>query len=148
VGQAAIQGALLAGASEIIAVDPVPLKREVALTMGPTDVIDPTSVPVRDAVSELTRGMGVDYAFEATGSTVVARESLALLRRGGALVIVGCHVSMLNWCCQRMHCSPQESESLHRSTATRRCGGISNAYLISPKPVASISRVWSRAVAI
>ena len=54
VGQSVVQGARIAGASRIIAVDPVPMKREVALAMGATDAVDPAAGSIVEQVRELT----------------------------------------------------------------------------------------------
>jgi S-(hydroxymethyl)glutathione dehydrogenase / alcohol dehydrogenase len=89
VGQAVVQGAALAGAARIVAVDPVPWKREVALSLGATDAVDPTGTDVREAVLVRTGGRGVDHAFEATGLPAVTRQALTLARRGGAVVMLG-----------------------------------------------------------
>lgn len=89
VGQAVIQGAVLAGAVRIIAIDPVPLKREVALSLGATDVIDPAAADPLDQVRALTGGRGADYAFEAAGSPEVTRQAFGLTRRGGTTVVLG-----------------------------------------------------------
>jgi S-(hydroxymethyl)glutathione dehydrogenase/alcohol dehydrogenase len=89
VGQAVIQGARIAGAARIIAIDPVALKREVALALGATDVIDPADGNGREQVKELTGGLGVDYAFEAIGIPAMITETFDLVRNGGACVIVG-----------------------------------------------------------
>jgi S-(hydroxymethyl)glutathione dehydrogenase/alcohol dehydrogenase len=89
VGQAVIQGAAIAGAARIIAIDPVAFKRDAALANGATDVIDPSARTAQPAIAELTDGRGADYVFEATGSTKVARDAFELVRRGGALVILG-----------------------------------------------------------
>jgi threonine dehydrogenase-like Zn-dependent dehydrogenase len=67
VGQSVIQGARIAGASRIIAVDGQPLKREQALTSGATDAVDPAQGDAAAQVKELTGGRGVDYAFEVIG---------------------------------------------------------------------------------
>jgi S-(hydroxymethyl)glutathione dehydrogenase/alcohol dehydrogenase len=89
VGQAAIQGGRIAGASIIVAVDPVSAKRELALRSGATDVIDPSVDKPSVAVRELTGGRGCDFAFEAvgTGSSIVTAYNLA--RRGGTVVAIG-----------------------------------------------------------
>lgn len=89
VGQAVVQAAVLAGAVRIVAIDPVAMKRETALSFGATDAIDPTAVDAATAVRELTGGRGVDYAFEATGVADVVSQSLTLIRRGGAVVMLG-----------------------------------------------------------
>jgi len=89
VGQAVIQGARIAGAGRIIAVDPQPLKRETALKLGATDVVDPGKGDPAEQVKALTGGRGTDYAFEVIGlpETMVATYNMA--RRGGEVIIVG-----------------------------------------------------------
>jgi S-(hydroxymethyl)glutathione dehydrogenase/alcohol dehydrogenase len=89
VGQAVVQGARIAGASRIIAVDPVEMKREQAKKFGATDGVDPTAGDPAAQVKELTGGRGVDYAFEVVGlpETIVTTYNLA--RRGGTVCIVG-----------------------------------------------------------
>jgi S-(hydroxymethyl)glutathione dehydrogenase/alcohol dehydrogenase len=89
VGQAVIQGARIAGASRIIAVDGQPLKREQAKKFGATDVVDPAQGDSAAQVRELTGGRGVDYAFEVVGlpDTILATYNMA--RKGGTVCIVG-----------------------------------------------------------
>lgn len=89
VGQSVIQGARLAGASRIFAVDPVPLKRDMALKFGATDVIDPVAADPVEAIREATGGRLVDYAFEATGVPAVGRQTFDAIRKRGTAVIVG-----------------------------------------------------------
>ena len=67
VGQAVIQGARIAGAARIIAVDPVELKRKTAEQLGATDLVDPGAGDPVGQVQALTGGRGVDYAFEVIG---------------------------------------------------------------------------------
>ncbi|WBB80321.1 Zn-dependent alcohol dehydrogenase [Micromonospora sp. WMMD882] len=89
VGQAVVQGARLAGAARVVAVDPVGWKREVALSLGATDALDPTTDDVRGAVLAATGGRGVDHAFEAAGLPAVTQQALTLTRRGGAVIMLG-----------------------------------------------------------
>lgn len=89
VGQAVIQGAVIAGAVRIIAIDPVPLKREVALSLGATDAIDPAAGEPLEQVRSLTGGRGADHAFEATGSPEVTRQAFGMTRRGGTTIMLG-----------------------------------------------------------
>jgi alcohol dehydrogenase len=89
VGLAAVLGAAVAGAHPIVAVDPVAAKRELALELGATHVVDPTdaagAVPqVRDLVPG-----GVRYAFEAAGSAAVLADAWAVTARGGTTVAIG-----------------------------------------------------------
>lgn len=89
VGQAVIQGARIAGAARIIAIDPVALKREAALQLGATHVLDPTEVDPVMGVIELTGGRGADYAFEVIGTAATIRQAVETARPGGAAVLVG-----------------------------------------------------------
>ncbi len=88
VGLSVIQGARIAGASRIIAVDTVPWKLELAAKMGATDVVNGAETDAIEAVRELTSG-GVDYAFEAIGAKQTVEQACSMARRGGAAVIVG-----------------------------------------------------------
>jgi S-(hydroxymethyl)glutathione dehydrogenase/alcohol dehydrogenase len=89
VGQFVVQGARIAGAAEVFAVDPVPLKRETALNLGATEAIDPSACDPAERLRELTGGRGVDYAFEVVGSSELARTAFDSVRPGGTLVVVG-----------------------------------------------------------
>lgn len=89
VGQAVIQGANIAGAARIIAVDPVPLKRDMALKLGATDTIDPGEGDVPTQVLELTSGRGADYAFEVIGNPDLITQAFNCTRAGGTTVAVG-----------------------------------------------------------
>jgi S-(hydroxymethyl)glutathione dehydrogenase/alcohol dehydrogenase len=89
VGTATILGAQVAGAARIIAVDPVPMKRESALRFGATDVVDPDAGDAIEQVQALTGGRGVDFAFEAVGSHALELQALQMTRRGGTTVFIG-----------------------------------------------------------
>ena len=89
VGQAVIQGARIAGAAQIIAVDPMPLKREAALRNGATHTVDPGVAPTPDQVRELTGGLGTDYAFEVVGSMRTVTDAYESARRGGDVLTIG-----------------------------------------------------------
>ena len=89
IGISAVQGARIAGAATIICSDPNGERRQAALGFGATDVLDPTSTDLVEAVHELTRGIGVDYAFDACGSAALLESGLRATRRGGMTVGVG-----------------------------------------------------------
>jgi len=89
VGQAVVQGARIAGAARIIAVDPVELKRDMALTLGATEVIDPAAGDVVAQVQALTSGRGSDYAFEVIGTPDTITQAFNCVRAGGTAVAVG-----------------------------------------------------------
>lgn len=87
VGLNSVQGAALAGASPIVAADVVASKLPVARAFGATHAVEAGGVS--DAVDELTGGRGADYVFVAVGARGAVEQGLSLVRRGGALVLVG-----------------------------------------------------------
>jgi S-(hydroxymethyl)glutathione dehydrogenase/alcohol dehydrogenase len=89
VGAAALQGSRLAGARQIIAVDPVAEKRHMAARFGATHSVDPSVGDVSEQIRELTDGRGVDYAIEVVGHEVVMRQAYDSACRGGTVVYVG-----------------------------------------------------------
>ena len=88
VGLNVVQGARLAGAERIIAIDVRAEKTQMALQFGATDRIDAS---LGDAVAQLRELIpdGVDYAFDAIGRTTTTEQSIQMLGLGGAAVIVG-----------------------------------------------------------
>ncbi|MBV6416048.1 MAG: Alcohol dehydrogenase B [Steroidobacteraceae bacterium] len=88
VGLAAIQGARLVGAKQIIAIDLADNKLEYARRFGATDCVNASEDPVA-AVKALTGGLGVDHSFEMTGRPAVMEQAYAAARRGGSVCIVG-----------------------------------------------------------
>jgi S-(hydroxymethyl)glutathione dehydrogenase / alcohol dehydrogenase len=88
VGLSAINGAAIAGAARIIAVDTVPGKLELARKFGATDVVNAKEVDPVGTIQEMTKG-GVHYSFEAIGLKVTAEQSFKMLARGGTATIIG-----------------------------------------------------------
>ena len=88
VGLSAVQAARAAGAARIIGVDLVGSRRETALAMGATDVIDPTGDDVVKTTRALTE-VGADYAFETAGVARLGETAIAAARPGGTIVLVG-----------------------------------------------------------
>lgn len=88
VGLNILQGAALAGAEKIIAVDRSEAKMNLARQFGATHTLLANEHTI-EAVKELTCGRGADYSFEAVGVTVVQEEAVAAARPGGAAVFVG-----------------------------------------------------------
>ena len=88
IGLSAINGAAIAGADRIIAIDTISSKLEVARLMGATDVINASNVDPVDAIKELTAG-GVEFSFEAVGLKKTAEQSFQCLRPGGTATIIG-----------------------------------------------------------
>lgn len=88
VGLNVIQGARIAGASRIIAVDLSPAKLDYAGRLGATDLIDASAVDAVDAVLSMTAG-GVDHAFEVVGRPATARQALAMTAPGRTCYVLG-----------------------------------------------------------
>jgi len=89
VGLNVVQGAFLANATQIIAIDRFPQKLALAKQLGATHLIDVTKEDPVKQVKELTNGMGADFAFEAIGNVETIAMSYQFLRRGGTAVLVG-----------------------------------------------------------
>ncbi len=87
VGIAAIQGARIAGAADIVAIDPSGAKRDLVGRFGATLAVAPEEA--RGAREELTGRRGFDYVFECVGRGALVRQAYDLTRRGGAVVVVG-----------------------------------------------------------
>jgi len=89
VGLNVIQGAAMAGAERIIAVDVHRQKLDFAVVFGATDGIDASGSDVVAAIRDLTEGRGVDYAFEAIGRKESIEQAYAATRKGGTCVVIG-----------------------------------------------------------
>lgn len=88
IGLSAINGAALAGASRILAVDMVASKLELARKFGATDLVDASDGEAIENVRELTGG-GVHYSFEAIGLKATAEQAFRMLRPGGTATVIG-----------------------------------------------------------
>jgi len=97
VGLNCIQGARLAGAARIVAIDKEDHKLETARRLGATDTVDARSTDPVAGVHALFPGgggrwggsSGVEYAFEAIGLKHTAEQSFAMLRKGGTATLIG-----------------------------------------------------------
>jgi S-(hydroxymethyl)glutathione dehydrogenase/alcohol dehydrogenase len=91
VGLSVVQGAVMARAARIIAVDLNPLRWTLAQALGATDYVNPKEhdCPIQSVILEMTRG-GVDYSFECIGNVHTMRAALECCRNGwGQSVILG-----------------------------------------------------------
>lgn len=88
VGLSAVQGARIAGAETIVAVDVHPAKLALAREVGATETVDARAGDPAAAVREATDG-GVDYAFEAAGRSDAIEQAWASLAVGGLLTVIG-----------------------------------------------------------
>jgi len=89
VGLNVIQGAAIAEAERIIAVDVNPRKLDFARQFGATDVIDASAQDPVAAIRDLTQGRGADYTFEAIGRKESIEQAYAAVRKGGTCVVIG-----------------------------------------------------------
>lgn len=89
VGLSIVQGARIAGASSIVAIDRVGEKLGLAARLGATHTVDSSNTDAKDFVAALTEGRGVDHAFEAIGLPAIAELAFSLLKRGGTATVVG-----------------------------------------------------------
>jgi len=89
VGLNVVQGAVLAGAQLIVAIDLLDNKLEAAALFGATHTLNASRDDVVAEVLRLTGGRGADYAFDASAAIPAIEQGAKLIRRGGTLVLVG-----------------------------------------------------------
>jgi S-(hydroxymethyl)glutathione dehydrogenase/alcohol dehydrogenase len=88
IGVNVVQGAVLAGASMVIALDREAAPLAIAEQMGATHVIQPTG-KTADAVKELTGGRGAEFVFDTVGTPATLTDAILSTRKGGTVVITG-----------------------------------------------------------
>ena len=88
VGLSAINGAAIAGAVRIIAIDVLDEKLELAKQFGATEGINAANADAVEAIMELTDG-GVDYAFEALGLKQTCEQAFEMVKPSGTACIIG-----------------------------------------------------------
>jgi S-(hydroxymethyl)glutathione dehydrogenase/alcohol dehydrogenase len=90
VGLSVVQTLRLAGAAQIIAIDRVPEKLDLARSLGATDVVDASGTDdIVTPVLDLTQGRGSDYAFEVVGRPSTIEAAYGMTRKAGMTVVVG-----------------------------------------------------------
>jgi NDMA-dependent alcohol dehydrogenase len=89
VGLNVIQGAKIAGASEIIAIDMLPTKLDMAKDFGATTLVNASEGDPVSKVMDMTARRGVDVAFEVIGLKPTIEQTIMMTRRGGQAVLVG-----------------------------------------------------------
>jgi len=89
VGLSVVQGARLAGADRIVAVDLASSKLAWAPRFGATDVVDATQGDAVSAVRELTGGEGVDFAYDAVGRGETLQQAVRMLAHSGTATLIG-----------------------------------------------------------
>lgn len=113
VGLLAILAARDLGAGTLIAVDPVPYRRDLALRFGASVAVDPNDAA--SAVHAATAGRGADAVLEAVGLLEAQRLAIDLIRPCGILAVVGMHTA------ERFAFSPAEAYDLNLTYKTGRC---------------------------
>ena len=89
IGLSTVQGARMANAAKVIAVDISNLKLEWALSMGATHAVNSAKEDAVEAVRVITGGQGVDFSFEAVGMSATLEQALAMLSYGGVATLIG-----------------------------------------------------------
>jgi aryl-alcohol dehydrogenase len=88
VGLAAVMGAVVQGCSKIILVEPIAARRDKAVELGATHVVDPSGDDVGQTIRAIVAD-GVEFAFETSGREPVVQTALAALTSHGLLGLVG-----------------------------------------------------------
>ena len=88
VGMAAINGAYVAGAGRVIAVDTNPVKLQLATKLGATDIVNPNDGDPVERILDMTDG-GVHHAIECLGMKLTAEQAFGMLAIGGTATLVG-----------------------------------------------------------
>jgi len=88
IGLFCLQIAVSAGASAVYVVEPIPQRRQLAMQLGATGVIDPTTTDVIDELKTLTK-IGPDVVLEACGVPTVMTTAIQAGRKAGRIVLLG-----------------------------------------------------------
>ncbi len=89
IGLATLQAAVAEGAGRVFVLEIADSRKELALQMGATVVIDPSQIDSVTEIQKLTDGLGADVAIECIGSEKTAPLAIALVRKGGTVVMAG-----------------------------------------------------------
>lgn len=85
IGSILLNQVLLSGAAKVTAIDPVPEKRELALSMGVEYTIDPFNEDILERTNEITNGEGFDFVFEVSGSVKAAKAPIDMIGKCGTV---------------------------------------------------------------
>ena len=89
-GMFAVQFLARSGANPVIAADPNPERRALALRLGADYALDPTAEGFKDEVMRLTRGKGVNGCVEVTGISSAMMQALECASYMGRISLLGC----------------------------------------------------------
>ena len=84
-----VQGARVAGAEQVIAVEPRSERRALAGELGANDLVDPAEADPVEQVQALTEGRGADYVLDAAGPPSAQEQAVRMARRAGTVVLTG-----------------------------------------------------------
>jgi alcohol dehydrogenase len=107
VGLNAVFGALVGGASQVVAIDIHDDKLELAKRLGATDVVNAKDDDAVQQVKDLTSG-GVDFGFEMAGSVQAMELAYRITRRGGTTVTAGLPHPDARWPLQHVNLTAEE----------------------------------------
>jgi S-(hydroxymethyl)glutathione dehydrogenase/alcohol dehydrogenase len=120
-GQWMVQGAKVASARTIIAVDPIAERRELAGTLGATKLVDPSAEDPVEAVKNLTGGRGADYVLEAATVPEAQAQAVTMSRRGGTTVVTSIATADSTVTLPQVIVAAQSRRILSARTATAAC---------------------------
>ncbi|MEX2630873.1 MAG: zinc-binding dehydrogenase, partial [Tistlia sp.] len=126
VGLNSLLGCLVAGAAQVVAVDLVPAKLELARQLGASDTVDASAPDAVEQIKALTGG-GVDFAFEMAGSVPALELAYKVTRRGGTTVTAGL-------------ANPSKSLSIQQVSLVAEERTLKGSYIGSCVPVRDIPR--------
>ncbi len=149
-GNILLQGAIKSGASKVIAVDVVPAKLEIARRLGADHVIDARKVDPVAAVTEITRGEGVDVAVEAIGGTGIGiKQALGMVRHNGIIALYGDNYAPVDsFCFHRFHEDGLEIRNLNavHYTKLRSVENMREAYRAVERGVFNLDIIFENSV--
>lgn len=77
------------GAAQVVVSEPASVRRKLAVEMGADMVVNPLEEDLLEVVRSVTRGLGVDYSFEAVGKAATAQQAIDIVRNAGTVTIMG-----------------------------------------------------------
>ena len=89
IGLSALQAVKAMGAGQVISIDVVPTRLNLARQMGATHIINAKETNVVEAVKALTNGEGTHFVFETAGSDVTIQQTVEIARDGGTVILIG-----------------------------------------------------------
>ena len=149
-GNIMLQGAIKSGASQVIAIDVVPAKLEVAKKLGATHIINANETDPVAAVNEITKGEGVDVAVEAIGGNGVGLvQALGMVGHNGTLALYGDNYAPIKeFCFHRFHEDGLDVRNLNavHYTKLRSIEHMREAYRVVQRGVFNLDIIFENSV--